>query len=291
MKKKILFVYDEMVIGGSTTSLLSILNSINYDRFEVDLCLYYNKGPLFDQIPKQVNILQQASKSPQSAKGKFIKILRSFFAGDFLRALYYGIVVDKKMKLNSQAMIYGRITNSRKLENEYDAAIGFLENWPNVYVALNVKAKKKIGWVHVDWKGAKLKPKIEDRAYSKLDTIVLVSQKCLDNYNDVFPKFKDKTAYIENILSQRTIRNMAQKFIADLAIDEVKINLVSVCRIEFYHKGLDRGVKAFAKLKEENLIEGFHWYIIGNGSDINNLRNMINENCLEKYITVLGAKK
>ncbi len=117
MKKKILFVYDEMLIGGSTTSLLSILNSIDYDRFEVDLNLYYNKGALFDQIPKQVNILPQASMLPQSAKGKFIKILRSFFAGDFLRALYYGIVIDKKLKLNSQAMIYGRVTNSRKLES------------------------------------------------------------------------------------------------------------------------------------------------------------------------------
>ena len=290
MKKKILFVYDEMLIGGSTTSLLSILNSIDYDRFEVDLNLYYNKGALFDQIPKQVNILPQASMLPQSAKGKFIKILRSFFAGDFLRALYYGIVIDKKLKLNSQAMIYGRVTNSRKLEVEYDTAIGFLENWPNVFVALKTKAKRKIGWVHVDWKGANLKPIVEDKAYSKLDTIVLVSQKCLDNYNDVFPKFKNKTVYIENILSQRTIRNMSHNFAADLAIDEAKINLVSACRIEFHHKGLDRGVKAFAKLREDNLVENYHWYIIGNGSDINNLRNMIAENFLGKYITVLGAR-
>ncbi len=88
------------------------------------------------------------------------------------------------------------------------------------------KSKREIGWVHVDWKGANLKPIVEDKAYSKLDTIVLVSQKCLDNYNDVFPKFKNKTVYIENILSQRTIRNMSHNFAADLAIDEAKINLV-----------------------------------------------------------------
>lgn len=288
MKKKILFVYDEMIIGGSTTSLLSILNTIDYDRFEVDLLLYYNQGALFNQIPKQVNILPQASIFPPSAK--IIKTLRSIVKGDIQRALYYGLLYNKKLKINMQAMVFARVTNSRRLEVEYDAAIGFLESWPNTYVALKVKAKKKIGWVHVDWRSSYLKPKIQDRAYAKLDTIVLVSPKCRDNYIDMFSKFRSKAVYIENILSQRTIRTMAHECIADLAIDKAKINLVSVCRIEFHHKGLDRGIKAFAKLQEEKLIENFHWYIIGDGSDMDNLKDMITENMLGKYITVLGAR-
>jgi glycosyltransferase involved in cell wall biosynthesis len=288
MKKRLLFVYDGMVIGGSTTSLLSILNSIDYKRYEVDLLLYINEGALFNQIPKQVNILPHASIYPPSAKG--VKILRSILAGDILRALYYGLLIDKKLIINWQAMVYATVTNSRRLDVEYDAAIGFLEGWPNAYVALKAKAQNKIGWVHLDWKGSHLNPKIFDRVYAKFDTIVLVSQKCMDNYIEMFPKFKSKAVYIENILSQKTIRNMAHKFIADLAIDKAKINLVSVCRIEFHHKGLDRGIKAFTKLKKENLIENFHWYIIGDGSDIDNLKNMITENFLGQFITVLGPQ-
>lgn len=281
-------MYDDMTIGGSTTSLLSILNSIDYNRYEVDLLLYYNEGALFDKIPKQINILPQASIFPPSAKG--IKILRSILAGDILRALYFGILIDKKIKINMQAMVYARITNSRRLDVDYDTAIGFLEGWSNVYVGLKAKAKNKIGWVHVDWKNSYLKSKIFDRAYAKLDTIVLVSQKCMNNYIDMFPKFKSKAVCIENILLQRTIRTMAHDFNADLAIDKTKINLVSVCRIEFHHKGLDRGIKAFAKLKEENLIENFRWYIIGDGSDLDKLKKMITENILDKFITVLGPR-
>jgi glycosyltransferase involved in cell wall biosynthesis len=288
MKKRILFVYDEMIIGGSTTSLLSIFNSIDYERYEVDLLLYNNVGALFDQIPKQINILPQACIFPPTAKG--MKILRSIIAGDILRALYYGILIDKKLKINMQAMVYARVTNSRRLDVEYYAAIGFLEGWPDIYVALKVRANKKFGWVHVDWKGSYLKAKIFERSYAQLDTIVLVSQKCMDNFIEMFPKLSSKTVSIENILSQVTIRNMAHEFVADLAIDEIKINLVSVCRIEFHHKGLDRGIKAFIKLKEENLIENFHWYIIGDGADIDNLKNMITENLLGKHITVLGAR-
>jgi glycosyltransferase involved in cell wall biosynthesis len=53
---------------------------------------------------------------------------------------------------------------------------------------------------------------------------------------------------------------------------------------------LDRGIKAFAKLKEENLIENFRWYIIGDGSDLDKLKKMITENILDKFITVLGPR-
>ena len=288
MKKRLLFVYHEMIIGGSTTSLLSILNLIDYDRFEVDLLLYYNQGALFDQIPKQVNILPQASIFPPAAKS--LKTLRSVLRGDIQRALYYGVCYEYKLKLNRQAMECARVTNSRWVEAEYYAAIGFLEGWPNDYVALKAKAKKKIGWVHVDWKGSYLKANIDGRVYAKLDNIVLVSQKCRDNFIDMFPKARSKAVYIENILSQGAIRNMANQFVPDLVVDEAKINLVSVCRIEFSSKGLDRGVKAFAKLKEERLIEDFHWYIIGDGSDIDNLKNMKAENMLDEYITVLGSR-
>ena len=98
-------MYDDMTIGGSTTSLLSILNSIDYNRYEVDLLLYYNEGALFDKIPKQINILPQASIFPPSAKG--IKILRSILAGDILRALYFGILIDKKIK-SVGCMLIGR---------------------------------------------------------------------------------------------------------------------------------------------------------------------------------------
>ncbi|MBN1398749.1 MAG: glycosyltransferase [Bacteroidetes bacterium] len=288
MKKKILFVYEEMAIGGSTTSLLSILNSIDYTRYDVDLLLYYNQGPLFNQIPKQVNILPQASIYSPSAK--FTKITRSILAGDIQRSLYYGFLFERKIKLNMQAMVYARVTNSRIINEKYDAAIGFLESWPNVFVGLKAKAKIKIGWVHCDWKNSHLKPLIEDKAYAKLDYIVSVSPMCRDNYAQVFPKFKYKAAYIENILLQDTIRNKANEYIPDITVDKTKINLISVCRIDFKSKGLDRGVKVFSRLKVDNLIDNFHWYIVGNGHDMNNLRAMIYNNKLDKHITLLGEK-
>ena len=58
--KKLLFVYDNMSTGGTTTALLSLLDKIDYQQYEVDLLLFRNEGPFMDRIPKQVNLLEAA---------------------------------------------------------------------------------------------------------------------------------------------------------------------------------------------------------------------------------------
>jgi glycosyltransferase involved in cell wall biosynthesis len=278
-----------MIIGGSTTSLLSILNKLDYTSYEVDLLLYYNKGALYDQIPHQVTILAQASIYPQSAKA--IKFIRSVFKGDIMRALYCGLVFERQLKLYGQTMVYARLTNSRYIEKEYDIAIGFLEGWPNLQVALKINARKKIMWIHPDYKESSMNPLIDYKIFKKADNIVTVSKKGLENLIEVFPEFKSKIKHIENILSKETLVMLAQEFNPDFNVNESKINLITICRIDFASKGLDRGVEAFLKLKVSNLVNNYHWYIIGDGRNYNELSAIIKDYDLEKHITLLGQKK
>lgn len=60
MKKRVLFVYSTMMLGGSTTSLLSLLQNFDYEKYQVDLLLYKAEGPFIGYIPEQVNILPTA---------------------------------------------------------------------------------------------------------------------------------------------------------------------------------------------------------------------------------------
>ena len=60
--KKILFVYPSMILGGSTTSLLSLLNSMDPEKYAIDLQLQSNSGPLMHEIPSHVNLLPEAQK-------------------------------------------------------------------------------------------------------------------------------------------------------------------------------------------------------------------------------------
>ena len=62
MKKKVLIAYETMMIGGTTTALLSLLSSFDYEKYDIDLILYTNKGRLLEEIPEEVNLLEQAYK-------------------------------------------------------------------------------------------------------------------------------------------------------------------------------------------------------------------------------------
>ena len=57
--KRILIVHSNMEIGGAETSLLGLLNEIDYTKYQVDLFLIKHSGELMEFIPEEVNILQE----------------------------------------------------------------------------------------------------------------------------------------------------------------------------------------------------------------------------------------
>jgi glycosyltransferase involved in cell wall biosynthesis len=284
--KKIIIVYNTMCIGGSTTSLLSILSNLDYKKFKVDLLLAKNEDDLTALIPKEVNLLQEAYPQNLSNLKR-----RSIISN--LKYLYGKMISHNKDKRNNimgQIMTYENAKFSRKIETEYDVAISFLENFPANYVSKNIKAKRKITWIHVDYIGAGFIPKIDKKCYNNFDRFVLVSEQCLDSFNKSFPQYSDKSIVIQNILLTNTIKGLANESV-DFKIDKDYLNIVTVCRITFEHKGLDRVVKALAKLKSENIENNIRWYVIGDGADFSKLAEMIKEYDLNDKIILLGEKK
>ena len=51
MKKKILFVNDEMTMGGVARILNTFLKMIDKDDYEVDLLVLHKRGELLSEIP------------------------------------------------------------------------------------------------------------------------------------------------------------------------------------------------------------------------------------------------
>ena len=59
MKRKILFVIESLACSGAEKSLVSLLNQINYNDYEVDLQLFSYGHPFEKHLPKEVNLLPQ----------------------------------------------------------------------------------------------------------------------------------------------------------------------------------------------------------------------------------------
>ena len=283
-KKKILFVYYTMMLGGSTTSLLSLLDKFDYEKYDVDLLLYKNEGPYIDYIPQQVNLLPQACV----IKRKPMQALKSVIDFSYAKALFRTFKYIKRFRLTRQTASYLQLSFSRKLKKRYDVAIGFLELWSDVYVNECVKADKKISWVHVDYEKAHFIPDIDRKMFSKSDCIVHVSEECKKNFEISFPELKNKCYCVENILTKQFIQKRTSNVKSvSVELDKTFLNLLSVCRLDIDSKGLDRGVDIIKRLKEIGLF--VKWYIVGDGPDREKLISQIKSSGLDNDILLLGA--
>lgn len=286
MKKKILIVYPEMIIGGTTTSLLSILAMFDPNKYEIDLQLQYNYGVLSAKIPHYINILPLALPRSHS----FYKYIKFFSPISLYRYLKSKL---KSGLFRSQCMESDIVKFSYTNRKKYDVAISFMELWSLYYLVKKVNAKKKIAWIHADYLGAKLHIDYDKPYFDKIDNIVFVSKKCMDSFQHIAPDLSTKLVVVENILNQKTIRQrslepLSQKLEQKLDCDK-RIKIISVCRVSFNDKGLDRGIYAMAKLKDLGLLDNIVWYIVGDGPDKDKLKGMISKYNLGNYIELLGA--
>lgn len=169
MKEKlsVLFAYNAMNIGGSTTSLLSVLNHIDYDKYDVDLLLNFNTGPLLNLIPSKVNLLKPSYKYTNKKQ----EYIHRFLSPKFLWHFLVSKLIIKKTGVPIHGPQYREwkdIEFQREIEKEYDVAVAFLEGDRCKFVARHVKAKRKIAWIHTNYIDAKFDPKYDPRYYVQI---------------------------------------------------------------------------------------------------------------------------
>ncbi len=289
-KKELLFVYPQMMMGGSTTSLLSLFENIDYDKYNVDLLLLYSGGPLASVKIDNVNVLPYGHKYQNRIK----RLIRRILSIKYMTAYFKSKIIAKRSgnaRHGAQYLSSADVDFYRDVKKHYDVAIGFLEGYSVKYVAKRVSADRKLGWFHLDYAKCGSLAEYDRECVSLLDATVLVSDECEKSFKEYLPEFADKTVVIENILTRDYIRKRATEEANDLPdIDENKINFVSSCRVDFKSKGLDRVVNILISHKDEKIWDKFCWYIIGDGPDFGKLKAMIEENDLGDRIKLLGIK-
>ncbi len=292
MKKKVLFVYPSMILGGSTTSLLSLMNSMDPDKYQIDLQLQKNTGPLLGDIPSHVNLLPEAQKY-SGRKGRIIKNLRFVLEGAAFKAFFAGLK-RKKLRLSGEVIVdFQAKSLSRRNPTHYDYAIGFLEGWSDRYLAHNVTADKKYAWLHSTFANITKEPDSQLPWMKKVDKIVFVTEACTEDFKKTLPSMADKAMTIENITDSDVIRKRGE------AVDENDeayklfasadcFKIVTVCRITISVKGLDRIVNCAKALKKAEI--PFLWYIVGNGNDEEELKRMIEEAKVGDCLVPIGVR-
>lgn len=286
--QNILIVYPSLSIGGSTTSLLGMLECFDYTQTSVDLQLYENRGVYLEYLPRQINLLPQARIF---SRNRLMGFMQRACRWTYWRVGIKSLIAKKKYPDSlavAQVTAYARAETSRNNNKIYDVAIGYLEMWSDIYVLKKIQARKKIAWIHLDYQKAGLIPEYDRKMFWEYDEIILVSYECKKSFLQVFPELKDKVKCIENIISIETIKRRA----LEENINMSKYNGVqigTVCRIVFRHKGLDRALKVLRVLKEEGY--KFTWHIIGGGEDFDYLQKLIDEFNMNEQVILYGEKE
>ncbi|WP_079505309.1 glycosyltransferase [Mesobacillus jeotgali] len=294
MKKKVLIASFDLAIGGVERSLIGLLNSIDYQKYEVDLMLFKHEGEFFSLLPEGPYLLPEnpAYSTFRKSVSQIIRDGRYPIAVSRLLARYKSSIKGKMMKVEEHGYLtiqYGwELTRPflPELSKEYDLAIGFL--WPHHFIGEKVKAKRKVGWVHTDYSNIFIDKKTEMKMWKNLDQIVAVSEECSNAFVNQFPQLKEKTIVIENILSQDFVRQQAEVQIAQEIKKEPGKNIImSVGRLS-HAKGFDNAIQACRQLINKGY--DIAWYVVGYGPLEYELRKLIAELGVENHFFLLGKK-
>ncbi|TXK82503.1 glycosyltransferase [Paenibacillus sp. N3.4] len=294
MHKILITVYD-MEIGGIERSLINMLESFDYDKYEVDLFICNHSGDFLSLIPDRVNLLPQISPYTVFRKSMLDCLKEGHLSALLIRVLSKGVAGMKarlrKLKEGSgyiQMQLVLKYTSYLlpRIEKQYDLAISYA--WPHDIVANKVNAVKKMAWIHTDYSELEIDNNIDLSVWHKFDAIASISEACTEAFVKTYPSLQAKIVLIENITSPTFIQHMAED---PLHLNESfagTFNLVSVGRLS-YVKGFDMAVQALRLLHDQGLTH-IKWFVVGYGGYEEQLKQLIAENQLEGSFILVGKK-
>lgn len=267
MKEKILITHVHMNSGGIESSLVNLLSSLDKNKYDIDLILYYPIGDFYELIPSWVNII------PVWNKSNFLKKIT------LSRNIIFRILKN---------IIYNKFTVNLFVPNKkYDCAIGYSGyfNFTDL-IAAKSKSKKKLVWIHADFytqynidNEFKKKFKTLYKKYKYFDKIVCVSEKASNNFKLLCPELSNKVCYQWNINKERFISEKS-----NITLDG-KYNIITIARL-YKYKGIERLVNTAKILKEKNI--ECKIYILGDGPNKQSLSRQIKSLNLEDMCIMLG---
>jgi len=248
MKKKILFVNDEMTMGGVARILNTLLNYMDRNEYDIDLLVLHKRGELLSEIPSDINVIYGSDFFNTIDIPLSQNKVSSIFSK--LRLLFY-------MKTG---MVKKRIQKERKelLNKHYDIEFSAKEGFCTIFTAFG-DSDKKINWVQVDYKKSnysKNHMNLVKEALSKIDMNIACSEVVKESYKEVFGV--DNICVINNLVDEDRIRKLSLEAPKGIYSKE-KINLITVARFH-PQKAVDRLIRIYPQIKDKYTLT-----IIGDG--------------------------
>lgn len=288
--KKILYIFDDInYVSGARNSMLlqakylekfcdvfffSLSEPMGYMGFQQE---QFIKNPYVERFTILTKSLKYVIQDKNiSSLNKVIRILFSIFRKFNLVDFFYEKVFYEKW---------------HTIMDGFDSVIVVSEASILRNCVSQLKQAKKIQWIHTyypmwmnysSW--TRNITKNDRELYQKFDNIVVLSENCRKLMIKQYNNLSDKIVVIPNLVEQNLIlenSNVATTF----AVDKKKINVITIGRIEG-EKNYDDILDICKKLKEDGIL--FQWYIIGDGTLYEYIKNRIERESLSDAVILLG---
>ena len=280
MKRRIFIAMHYMEIGGAESSLIGLLEALDPEKVDIDLFVFSHQGVFMSAIPEYVHLLPERADysmlerpiAEVFRKGHLLVGIARLMAKWKINRFYrkHPSERDHSAGFSYMGVEVGRVLPNLYEYGEYDLAISY--NYPHNLVLDKVKAKKKIAWLHTDYRHISVDEQLELPIWSAFDRIVSISPDVTTGFLETFPTLADKIMECENILPKGLILGRAEEGFEGFEKFEVferynGLKLLSIGRIS-NAKNYDNIPYMAAKLKE--LLAGmdapaFRWFIVGPG--------------------------
>ncbi len=281
--KKIVFVTNNLQIGGVQISLLNLIKEIHND-FDVTVLSFFCKDEYKELLPDNVKII--GLKSPFKYLGVSQGELKSKPLQYFFRAMWAVLV-----KLLGRSRTVSLMCLFQKKIGDYDVAVSFLHEGDqksfyggcNEFVLKKIKADKKIAWLHCDFEQCGGNNSFSKKIYSSFDKIVSCSEGCKRSFVNCMPEFENKCVAVRNCNDYVRIKQLS----ADDSVEYDKscFNVVTVARLS-KEKGIERAIEAVRFCKEKGYSIKYH--IIGDGIQAQPLKELAVQYGLQEDVLFYG---
>jgi glycosyltransferase involved in cell wall biosynthesis len=256
MKKKVLFVIHELTSGGAQRVIINLVNNLDREKFDIQLCLFKKKGELLGEVNNDVLIHDLEASRVITSTFVFLKLLL-------------------KLKPN---IIFSSITHINLLLAIFIPYLKlFLQNCIFISREVNIpsirakyqKKSKKLDFFYKFF--------IHNYTY-----IIAQSDYMKNDIMSSYDVIDSKIKVINNPLDNISINNKLNNDLFDDLFDDSKTNIISTGSLR-YQKGFDNLLNIMTFLDKK-----YHLYIIGEGSERKKLEEIIIELELQSQVTLLG---
>jgi len=300
MKPRILILMHYMELGGAESALLGLLQSVDPTRVDVDIFIYSHRGELMKFLPTdKINLLPESEAYSLTEKPLSEVVKKGYWRLAIARLIgrrntasfcekHQGSDKPAECGTFFQQRATWKVLPDIQPDIEYDLAISFLT--PHFFLLNNVRAKKKIGWIHTDYTRILIDVEAELKMWERLDYIASISEEVGNRFCEVFPSLRNKLLQIENILNADFIRRRAGESAVSLCDDPETVCLLTIGRFSPPKKMEDIPLIC-KKMMDQGL--QVKWFIIGYGS--REIENVVRVNAEKEgvadSVVILGKQK